>query len=155
MPLVFNPLDPWSWLAAASPRAVYPTQPRLSAGTPITIVPTTTDPGLCWSKAENQLTLSGRAQGPAQVDPNGWGSYELARSASFTLDIDRAPTVDVFGRRNFTEKNSRIITISTETGWSAAECARRLAEHVNGGDDFRALVSVNADGSATIAFRRR
>src|SRR5436190_1070104 len=66
----------------------------------------------------------------------------------------QARTADVFGRTNFTEKNSRAFGIDTAPGWSAAACAKRLADKVNAEDDFRAKVTVDGD-SATIHFERR
>ncbi len=152
----FNPFNPWSYLSLwSSPRAVYPSQPRIAEGTPIEIKPRNSDPGLQIAKGPNSVTLRGTTEGPELVRyHDGDIKYEVARGVSFTLDIDRAPTVDVFGKENFTEKNSRIFTLDTSAGMSAAACARALADKVNDGDDFRAAVKTHRDGSATIDFRR-
>lgn len=156
--LGFNPFNPFSYWAAAMSRPVYPRQARLSDSTPIAIKPRSSDPGMKLTAGDNSVSIKGTATQGAKVvrDLSGYVDYELARGMSFTLDIDDAPTVDVFGKSNFTEKNSRIFTLDTSPGWSAEKCARMLADKVNKGDDFRATVSVAASGqSATIDFERR
>lgn len=154
----FNPFNPWHVLEAMRhPPPIYPVQPRVPAGTPIEIKPRNSDPGVRMSAGVDSVTISGTTKG-AKIprDPLGLPlGYSVARGMSFTLDIDKAPTEDVFGRTNYTEKNSRLFTLDTSPGWSAAECARRLADKVNKGDDFRAQVTVDDDGSATIHFSRR
>jgi hypothetical protein len=153
----FNPFNPWHVLEAMRhPPPIYPVQPRVPAGTPIEIKPRNSDPGARMTAGKDSVTISGTTKGAQVVrDSSGWVKYEVARGMSFTLDIDKAPTEDIFGRTNYTEKNSRLFTLDTSVGWSAAECARRLADKVNKGDDFRAKVTVEDDGSATIHFSRR
>lgn len=155
----FNPFNPWHVLEAMRhPPPIYPVQPRVPAGTPIEIKPRSSDPGarMTAGPTPNSVTIAGTTQGARVVrDSSGAVNYEVARGMSFTLDIDKAPTEDVFGRTNYTEKNSRLFTLDTSPGWSAAECARRLADKVNKGDDFRAQVTIADDGSATIHLTRR
>jgi hypothetical protein len=74
---------------------------------------------------------------------------------SFTLDIDAAPTEDVFGHTDYTEKNSRLFTLDSTAGRTALESAKLLAAKVNAGDDFRAVVEDKRNGSAVIFFKRR
>lgn len=157
----FNSFNPFHVMELwRNPPPVYPRQPRIPDGTPIDIKPRNSDPGmkLTHDANNNSVTIKGRATEGARVvrDESGYVKYEVARGMSFTLDIDKAPTVDIFGRTNFTEKNSRLFTLDTRPGMSAAECARRLADKVNAEDDFRAKVTVAADGgSATIHLSRR
>ena len=132
---------------------VYPRQQPLAATTPIAIKPRNSDPGIQLSSRENTVTIKGTTQGAQQVR-GALSDYSVARGMSFTLDIDKAPTVDIFGKTDFTEKNSRIFTLDTSPGWSAEKCARLLADKVNRQDDFRALVTMNGD-AATIELRRR
>lgn len=152
----FNLFNPFHVMEVMrNPPPIYPVQPRVPTGEPIQIKQRNSDPGAQMSAGKNSVTISGTTQGARVVrDLSGYVKYEVARGMSFTLDIDKAPTEDVFGRTNYTEKNSRGFGIDTAPGWSAAECARRLADKVNKGDDFRAQVSVAGDGDATIHFTR-
>lgn len=154
MPVAFNPFNPMSYWSAWS-RPVYPTQPAVAKGAPIAIKHTASDPGLKVTSGSNSVTIKGTTSGAREVNSDFGGSYSVSRGMSFSLDIDKAPTTDVFGRTDYTEKNSRLFTLSTAKGWSAKECADRLAAKVNAGDDFRAKVTVAADGSATLTFTRR
>jgi hypothetical protein len=109
------------------------------------------------SVGEDSVTLTGKTKGSdIPRDPMGipYG-YELARSVSFTLDIDKAPTTDVWGNTDYTEKNSRMFQVITEMGWSAGKVADMLAKKVNSEDDFSATVSRAPDGSATIRFAHK
>jgi hypothetical protein len=158
-----NPFDPFgftaawmrAWTRPAGP--VYPRQPSIKPGTPIAIDARRSDPGLTVTTAKDAITIAGTARGP-QRPRDALGiplPYDYARGMSFSLDIDRAPTVDVNGRTDYTEKNQRLFTLTTSKGWSALECAQRLAAKVNAGDDFKAAVESHADGRATLRFTRR
>jgi hypothetical protein len=105
--------------------------------------------------SRDSVTIAGTAQGARVVHPNSEMPYSVARGIGFTLDIEKAPTQDVFGHTDYTEKNSRSFGLDTTKGWSAKQCAERLAAKVNANDDFRAKVTVHRDGSATIDFTRR
>ena len=127
-------------------------------GTPIEIRARASDAGITIGGDRNRdrLTIRGTTEGAFQpTDAFGPLLYDIARGMSFTLDIDRAPTVDIFGRTNYTEKNSRSFGLTTSKGWSAVKCAEMLAAKVNREDDFGAKVHPNADGSATLSFTRR
>jgi hypothetical protein len=157
MPVTFNPFNPFSYfpgIGSTGSASVFPTQPAVSPRTPIAVKSENSDPGLKLVKGTNSLTIAGTTRGPKTVnhDLAGWTE---ARGMSFTLDIDKAPTVDVFGHTDFTEKNSRLFNLTTGKGWSAEKCAKMLADKVNAGDDFKAAVKVARDGSATISFTRR
>jgi hypothetical protein len=153
----FNPLS--FWTAFSPHKAVFPRSEPLPDGTPIIIkADGPVDPGLTIAvdRVQQSLTIRGTTDGPAMAyDYFGPRGYEISRGMGFTLDIDRAPTVDVFGRTNYTEKNSRLFVLTTEKGWSAVKCAEMLAAKVNKEDDFRAKVQRHADGSATLLFSRR
>jgi hypothetical protein len=162
----FNPYSPASyfdlWSRALNPwmppPAVYPVQPRVPAGTPIAIKASNSDPGiqLDTDRAHNRVTISGTTQGPfVKRDLSGFVDYEVARGMGFTLDIDTAPTEDIFGRTDYRAKNKRLFGLDTTKGWSAAECADRLARKVNDAGEFRATVTRHRDGSASIDFARR
>lgn len=152
----FNPFNPFHVLEAwRNPPSIFPTQ-RIPSNQPIVIEPFNSDPGTQMTSGKDSVTISGQTKGARVVrDSSGYVKYEVARGMAFNLDIDSAPTKDIYGKEDFTEKNSRIFTIDTGLGWTAAECARRLADKVNARDDFRAKVTVNDDGSATINFTRR
>ncbi len=150
MPVTFNPFNPLSYWAAFA----LPSKPKDTS--PIAISPRNSDPGLQVTESKNAITIRGVTRGAQHVDSFLGGNYEVARGMSFTLDIDKAKTVDAFGRTNYTEKNHRIFTLDTARGWSAEECARRLAAKVNAGDaPFDAKVTIARDGAATITFERR
>ena len=89
-------------------------QPRVPTSAPIEIKPRNSDPGARMTAGPNSVTISGTTKGAEVVrDSSGYVKYEVARGMSFTLDIDKAPTEDVFGRTNYTEKNSRMFTLDT------------------------------------------
>ena len=153
MLVAFTPWNPFSWWLGHVPsRPVFPAQPKVPAGTPINVSIRSSDPGIQLTRSTNSITLRGTTAGPRFVPEGG---YDVSRGLSVTLDIDKAPTVDVFGATNYTEKNDRLFGLSTQRGWSAAKCAQLLAAKVNSKDDFRATVSVAADGAATVRFTRR
>ena len=145
---MFDPLG----LFTTSPNRVY--EPSKEKGPPIAIRGSSTDGGVKLRLGENQVHFSGTARGPER---KGLPPFEYleARGMSFSLDADKAPTVDAFGRTDFREKNSRLFTLVTKPGWTGLECARRLAEKVNANDDFRATVEAGPGGSATLRFTRR
>lgn len=159
MPVHYNPMNPMTWwtvpFGGRSPN-IYPAQP--AAVGPIDIKSGASDPGLTVTSDKNSITIAGTSQGAKRMGDEYMGlfpSYDVARGMHLTLDIDKAPTKDVWGDTNYTEKNQRHFVLTTGKGWSAAECAQRMADKVNARDDFRATVKQNADGSATINFARR
>ena len=116
------------------------------------------DPGMkATIGANNTIVLSGTTHGPTDgrgiLGERMRGVY--AKSVSFSLDIDKAPTTDAFGRQTFREKNSRLFQVTTSPGWTANEVAHRLADKVNQHRSYRADVHENPDGTATLAFRQR
>ena len=147
----FNPFDPFGIFSSSTKASTQPT-----AAAPIAIKAESGDPGVRVTSAHDSVTIRGRAEGAAvKYDLSGAVDYEIARGMSFTLDIDKAKTTDAFGHDDFTEKNARLFTLDTQRGWSAAECARRLAAKVNDGRaPFFADVRENKDGSATIVLSR-
>jgi hypothetical protein len=158
---VFNPWNPLSYAALWNPAtyysrpSIFPPQAAVPAGTPIDIKPGSSDPGISIVGGKDSVTLRGVSEGFKVVkDLSGYTKYEVGRGVSFTLDINKAPTEDIFGKTDFTAKNHRIFGIDTSKGWSAAKCAQLLADKVNAYDDFRASVTTHKDGSATINFRR-
>jgi hypothetical protein len=150
----FNPFNPFSYFGYIPSRPIYARQPRLPASTPIAIKAGSSDPGISIKAGKNEVTIKGTMRGP-KVQGMVPYTYSVARGVSFTLDIEKAPTVDVFGKTDYTEKNSRGFGVDSRKGWGAEEVARRLAAKVNAQDDFRATVKVAADGSATVSFARR
>jgi hypothetical protein len=151
--VTFNPFNPFSWMVPSKP--LYPSRPAATG--PIAVEGRNGDPGLRMSIGKNQITLRGVAAGAKQVTTGGSDPmvmYEVGRGLGFSLDIDKAPTVDAFGKTDYTEKNSRMFSWDTAKGDSAEKIARALARKVNAGDDFKARVSVSPDGSATISFSR-
>jgi hypothetical protein len=154
MPVNFNPFNPFSYFPGTSSTSSTSTQPAVSARTPIAVKSENSDPGLKLVKGTNSLTITGTTKGAKTVnhDLAGW---EEARGMSFSLDIDKASTVDAFGNTDYTEKNHRLFTLTTSKGWSAEKCAQMLADKVNAQGSFKATVKVARDGAATIAFARR
>ena len=154
----FHPWNPATWWTlpfGGQVGPVYPAQPRATGR--IAIDARASDPGLKISVGHDRITLRGTTRGDHQPkDVFGLPApYTYARGVSFSLDIDKAPTVDVFGATDYTAKNNRLFTLTTQRGWSALECAERLADKVNAAREYRATVVENADGSATIELARR
>lgn len=143
-----NPFNPMTWLVPR-PASV---SSQSAAKQPIDIRPRSTDAGIGIQSDTNSVTLTGDARG-AEIEGKPPFTYESARSVAFTLDIDHVPTTNRSGRTDYTEKNSRIFQVITQQGWSAAECARRLADKVNAKGDFTAKVTSSGE-SATITFAR-
>jgi hypothetical protein len=143
----FDPFGIWTRPASGPSRA----------GKPIDIEARASDAGMAIRREKDAVVLSGTAAGPEPVvDYFGVNPMaEYARSVSFTLDIDHAPTTDAFGNRDFSEKNSRIFQVTTSKGATAEQVADALAKKVNAEDDFRASVKPLADGSVRIEFQRR
>jgi hypothetical protein len=154
MPVAFNPFNPFSYLPSfGGTSSVYPTQPAVSARTPIAVKSEASDPGLKLTRGTNSLTITGTTRGAKAVN-HDLASWDEARGMSFSLDIDKAPTTDVFGHTDYTAKNHRLFTLTTSKGWSAEKCAQMLADKVNAVGDFKATVKVARDGAATISFSR-
>jgi hypothetical protein len=145
----FDPFGVWS------SSSVRPAADRGAA--PIDIEASASDKGIRLRTEKDALVLSGTAAGPEPVvDYFGINPMaDFARGVRFTLDIEHAPTTDLFGNTDYREKNSRIYQVMTSEGATAEELARALAKKVNAEDDFRAEVEPLADGSVRIAFARR
>jgi len=139
-----------------------PSRPVMSegpdrSGQPIDIKASASDAGIKIKAGADSVTIRGTAKG-AEEGRDIFGQslgYTYARGVSFSLDVDHAPTTDIFGNTNYTEKNSRLFNVMTSAGASAEQVANALAKKVNKEDDFKATVTVNADGSARIDFERR
>ncbi|MEN9796887.1 MAG: hypothetical protein RL653_583 [Pseudomonadota bacterium] len=125
---LFDPLG----LFVTSPHSVY--EPR--RGAPIALRGTSTDAGMRLVVGKDSVTLAGTAGGQEGRGPAGLESLE-PRGLRLSLDAGKA------------------LTLATRQGWSALECARRLAEKVNARNDFRATVEPGTGGAATLHFARR
>ena len=154
-----NPLFAWSGLVHAmtpKTRPVYAGQPALQ-GTPIDIEARASDPGIRIAVVDKDtVRLSGTAKGDKVMrDVMGLPVGGLARGVSLGLDIDQAPTETVFGRTDYTEKNSRHFGVITRVGQSAHALAEALADKVNDHHAFSAKVIKHRDGSASVTLSRR
>ncbi len=156
--------DPFSFqrpfINAFTRATEFPSQPCVPEGTPIEIKTRVTDGGLSVSKTPTSMTISGTAHGGQDVFGDSltgtlFGSYEKPAGIAFSLDADKAPTVDRFGQTNYREKNSRSFYVGAAKGASAESIAQRMAKAVNGENDFRAKVEVAENGDATVHFTRR
>jgi hypothetical protein len=158
MGVTFNPMNPMTWWTAplGGSASVFASTPKKTG--PIAIEASASDPGLKVTTGADSITIAGKTRGaePAKDifgTPSSYMSY--ARGMGFSLDFDDAPTKDAFGNTDYTKKNARLFSLTTSPGWSAAECAERLADKVNDKADFKAEVINNANGSSTIKFTRR
>jgi hypothetical protein len=159
----FDFLNPMNWLTLnpylPRPAPIYPAQASIPEGTPISIKGSSTDPGskLTIDKKKNAIIISGTTHGAKPVfdDITKDFKYWVARGMGFSLDVEKAPTEDIFGSTNYTAKNKRLFSIDTAKGWSAAKCAEMLAAKVNDAWEFKATVIRHQNGSATIQFSRR
>ena len=138
----------------------FPTQPSVPEGTPIDIKTRVTDTGLSAQTGPMSLTLSGTANGGREVGADTltgtlFGTYHESAGIAFSLDADKAPTVDRFGQTNYREKNSRSFYVGAGKGASAESIAQRMAKAVNAENDFKASVTVAENGDATVTFARR
>jgi len=152
--MAYNPMT-W-WTAPFGDRVTAFPQAPTAKSTPIELEARASDPGVRLTTSSDTITITGRAAGPKPMkDIFGLPHGDLARSVSFTLDIEKAPTNDLWGNTDYTEKNSRIFQVMTSKGATAAQIANALAAKVNRGDDFKATIAEGQDGSATIALARR
>jgi hypothetical protein len=152
-----NPLFAWSGFVNAMTPRVAPSYPRqdVPKGQPLDIDARASDPGIRVTTSKNQIVLAGNAKGDKPMrDIMGMTAGYLARGVSVGLDVDQAPTVDVSGRTNYTEKNSRHFGVTTNLGQSAHAIADALAVKINAHQSFSAKVTKNADGSAVIDLAR-
>ncbi len=166
-PNVFMPSTPFTDpfyfarpMMNAMERAVEFPADNTPQGAPISFKVDVTDPGLNVTTGPMSMTISGTAQGGVEVGADSltgtlFGTYHKSRGVSFSLDADKAPTENVWGETTYREKNERLFYVGAAKGSSAQKIAERMAREVNGRDDFRAKVTVNNDGSATINFTRR
>ena len=158
MSVTFNPMNPMTWWTAPMggyAPSVFPAQKRETG--PIAIDASSSDPGMKVTTSKDSITFKGETKGALRpVDEFGVPrSYEVARGMGFSLDIKTAPTTTITGETDYTKKNHRLFSIDTARGWSAIDCAERLADKVNDKNDFKATVVENRDGSATLNFTRR
>jgi hypothetical protein len=158
MGVTFNPMNPMTWWTAPLGGSASIFAPTPKKAGPIAIDASASDPGLKVTTGPDSITIAGKTKGPQNAKDifgieSSWTQY--ARGMGFSLDIDDAPTKDAFGNTDYTKKNARFFTLTTSPGWSAAECAERLADKVNEKTDFKAEVVNNANGSSTIKFTRR
>lgn len=160
MSVAFNPMNPMTYWTLpfggyVSTPPVYPSQPKATG--PIKIEASASDPGIKVTQSADSITIKGTTKGDKRpIDPFGMpANYTIARGMGFSLDIDKAPTTDLMGKTDYTAKNARLFSLTTSPGWSAVECAERLADKVNEKRDFKAEVIENRDGSATLKFARR
>ena len=123
---LFDPLG----LFSTAPLRVFEPQKELS------LRGHSTDDGVKLRTGKNSVTLQGHSLGPER---RGLGPLEYLepRGISVGLDADKA------------------VTLTTRPGWTALECARRLAEKVNARSGFRATVESGLEGTATLHFTRR
>lgn len=150
-----NPMTWWTAPLGGSASIFAPTAKKQG---PIAVDATNSDPGITLTTGPDSITLSGKTKGAAPAtDAFGTKStwVEISRGMGFSLDVNDAPTTDAFGKTDYTKKNARLFNLSTSPGWSANECAERLADKVNAKNDFKASVVDNADGSVTLTFTRR
>lgn len=131
MSVTVSLVDPLG-LFATSPQSVY--EPR--RGAPIALRGSSTDVGVKLVVGKDSVTLSGTARGLEGLGPTAL-EYLEPRGLCLSLDAGKP------------------LTLTTRPGWSALECARRLAEKVNARDDFRATVETGPGGRATLHFTRR
>jgi hypothetical protein len=125
---LFDPLG----LFATSPQSVY--EPH--KGPPVALRGSSTDAGVRLVVGKDSVTLTGTAHGP---EGQGLAALEYLEPRGLRLGLDAG----------------KVLTLTTRPGWSALECARRLAEKVNARDDFRATVDMGPGGTATLNFKRR
>jgi len=156
----FNPMNPMTYWTlpfggAVRTPSVFPAQPKATG--PIAIDASASDPGIKLTTAADSITFTGTTRGDKRpIDAFGMpASYTVARGMSFSLDIDKAPTTDISGKTDYSKKNARLFTLTTSPGWSAVECAERLADKVNANREFKADVVEHRDGTATLQFSRR
>lgn len=158
MGVTFNPMNPMTWWTAPLGGSASIFAPTAKKTGPIAIEASASDPGIKVTTGPDSITIAGKTRGAAPAKDafgteSSWISY--ARGMGFSLDINDAPTKDAFGNTDYTKKNARLFGLTTSPGWSAAECAERLADKVNDKADFKAEVINNANGSSTIKFTRR
>lgn len=158
MPVTFNPMNPMTWWTAPLGGSASVFAPTAKKTGPIAIDASASDPGIKVTTGVDSITIAGKTKG-AEPAKDAFGTtsswIEIARGMGFSLDINDAPTTDAFGKTDYTKKNARLFNLTTSPGWSANECAERLADKVNDKADFKADVVDNADGSATIKLTRR
>jgi len=146
-----NPAEikPVMYMGHAAARSV-------NAAKEIEIKASASDKGFELETGLNSLKITGIADGPEKAyDIMGLPAGDYARSVRFTLDIDKAPTTNAFGRTDYTMKNRRIFTVMTSKGATAEQVARALAKKVNDARDFRAQVEVESDEEALLKFSHR
>lgn len=127
-----------------------------SAEEEIEIKASASDKGIKLKAGFNHLKIMGIAEGPETAyDIMGIAVGDYARGVRFTLDIDKAPTTNVFGQKDYSMKNRRIFQVMTSKGATAEQIARLLARKVNDARDFRAKLFVDSSDSAQLNFSHR
>lgn len=135
--------------------------PRTPQDAPIDIGLNSTDEGLQVRQQDQTLTFAGQAKGSDRPDRDIYDVFERGNNAApktrgvrISLDLDQAPTKNVWGQTDYTEKNQRSFYVGTQAGDSARSVADRLAAKINKGDDFRATVTMSGQ-KALLSFERR
>ena len=135
--------------------------PRPSRDTPIEIQPKNLDEGLKLSQDAQSITIAGTAKGSDRPYSDAYDAFERggraapkSRGVRLGLDVAQAPTKNVWGQTDYSEKNQRAFYVGTRAGESANSVAQRLADAVKKGNDFRAKVTTQG-AQATVSFERR
>lgn len=154
-------LNPFWWVPSPSstqPAVTPPKSAKVNLGRL-----TNSDRGLTASVSGNTLTLRGTARGvetKSPFNPNETDEYlrtqEFGGEIGFSFDLDTMPAFDT--THGYTEKNrwyfAHTVSLSTSAGMSAADVARGLARRMENAD-YRTVVSVAADGTASLRFERK
>ncbi len=134
----------------------YPAQ-HIAKTTPIVVDIDASDPGIKVAQAgTNKVRLSGTANGDRPMkDIMGYTVGSYAQGVHLKLDIDRAPTETVSGKTDYTEKNSRLISVMTDAGQSPLSIATGLADKINKHPQFHADVVKLTGTTVELVLSRR
>ena len=108
------------------------------------------------------LTISGTAKGKESRDPYNPGATsdyakieEFGGTISFDFDHEKMPKFDTSA--GYTEKNKWYFAHGTEIGTKKGQTAKQVADALVAkmSGPYKATVTSNTDGSATIAIARR
>jgi hypothetical protein len=168
MPVTFNPFNPFSYVNAWSSAVTNADlgRSRVAKGTPVPVEAKSADPGLQVKTrqvgAQTEVTFKGTAKGPAMVQPKDvWGDFygpqPRSRPVTLSVALNEAPTTDLYGRTNYTEKNARGLVSSPKQGTTGRQVAEQFAREINSKLlAFRAEVvpGATADSAKLIISRR-
>jgi hypothetical protein len=165
VPLVFNPLNPMSYVNAwtSSVTAADLGRSRVSRSTPIPVEAKSLNSGIKMNVkqvgAETQVTISGKARGPTSHDVFGGAlnDYVEHHPVRLGVAVNEAPTKDALGRTNYTEKNKRGLVTSPRGGETGKDLAETFAAQINRNlSAFRATVKPGTTAnSAVLVITRR